>query len=192
MRPNKFRMRHIVQNAAYFGTMCQVQRMNWSKTLGLLAVITTLLSACEPPVSLPPEPRLTNLTMSTTGDLGLLSLDFEDGDGNFGLNQTDTTGAFCPTCPFHHNIFCEYEELQNGEWVTIVLDPALDQVPFYYRAPRIEPTGQNKTLRGTITVELAPRYYLLTEWDTLRFAVHIVDRDLQSSDTLRTAAVLKP
>ena len=63
---------------------------------------------------------------------------------------------------------------------------------FFYRAPRIEPTGQNKALRGTITVELAPRYYLTSAWDTLRFAVHIVDRDLQSSDTLRTDPAVKP
>ena len=70
--------------------------------------------------------------------------------------------------------------------------PGVGQVPFYYRAPRIEPSGQNKALRGTITVELAPRYYLTSEWDSLRFAVHIVDRDLQSSDTLRTPTVLKP
>ena len=108
------------------------------------------------------------------------------------MGQGDTTGIFCPTCDFHHNIFCEYEELRDGVWVPIELDPELDQVPFYYRAPRIEPSGQNKALRGTITVELAPRYYLTSAWDTLRFAVHIVDRDLQSSDTLRTISVIKP
>jgi hypothetical protein len=192
MKANKFRMRHIAQNAAYFGIMPQATRMNWSKILGLSTGLAMVMSACEPPISLPPEPRLLNLELTTAGNLGLLTLDFEDGDGNFGLDQTDTTGVFCTSCPFHHNIFCEYEELRDGQWTPIELDPALDQVPFYYRAPRIEPTGQNKTLRGTITVELAPRYYLLTAWDTLRFAVHIVDRDLQSSDTLRTSAVLKP
>ena len=151
-----------------------------------------LISGCEPPVSLPPEPHLTSIDLSTAGDIGTLVLGFEDGDGNFGLSPADTVDAFCPTCPFHHNIFCEYEELRDGIWTPVPLDPALGQVPFYYRAPRIEPSGQNKALRGTITVELAPRYYLTSAWDSLRFAVHIVDRDLQSSDTLRTPTVLKP
>lgn len=156
----------------------------------MLAVV--LLLGCEPPVSLPPEPHLTSIDLTTEGDIGMLVLGFEDGDGNFGLSPADTVDAFCPVCPFHHNIFCEYEELRDGVWTPISLDPDLGQVPFYYRAPRIEPSGQNKALRGTITVELAPRYFLTSEWDSLRFAVHIVDRDLQSSDTLRTATVLKP
>ena len=164
---------------------------------GLMACCATLaflfiLTGCEPPVSLPPEPHLTDVTLTTDGDIGQLSLGSEDGDGNFGLNQADTTEAFCPTCPFHHNVFCSYEELRDGQWTPILLDPAIGQVPFFYRAPRIEPTGQNKALRGTITVELAPRFYLTSAWDTVRFAVHIVDRDLQSSDTLRTGFAVKP
>lgn len=150
------------------------------------------LTSCEPPVSLPPEPNLTEVSLTTEGDIGQLAIGFEDGDGNFGLDQADTTGSFCPTCPFHHNVFCTYEELRDGVWTPIFLNPDIGQVPFHYRAPRIEPTGQNKALRGTITVELAPRYYLTSAYDTLRFAVHIVDRDLQSSDTLRTMPVLKP
>ena len=159
----------------------------------VLWLSTTLcFASCEPPISLPPEPRITSVDLTTLGQTGELSIDFEDGDGNFGLDQSDTTGSFCPTCPFHHNVFCTYEEKRDGEWTAIPLDPALGQVPFFYRAPRIEPTGQNKALRGTITVELAPRYYLTSDWDTLRFAIHIVDRDLQSSDTMRTAPALKP
>lgn len=151
-----------------------------------------LLSGCEPPVSLPPEPHLTSLSLSTSGDAGLLEIGFEDGDGNFGLDQGDTTDAFCPGCPFHHNVFCAYQEWRDGEWTTIPLDPEQGLVPFHYRAPLIQPTGQNKAQRGTITVELEPRYYLTSNWDTLRFAVHIVDRDLQSSDTLVTGPVTKP
>lgn len=183
---------HTLQNAAYFGTMQAVRGIYWTWTLGMTTLVMAALTSCEPPVALPPEPHLTSMELTTVGDLGFLIMGFEDGDGNFGLGQGDTTGIFCPTCDFHHNIFCEYEELRDGVWVPIELDPELDQVPFYYRAPRIEPSGQNKALRGTITVELAPRYYLTSAWDTLRFAVHIVDRDLQSSDTLRTISVIKP
>lgn len=143
-------------------------------------------------MSLPPEPRLTSIELTTSGTTGTLLLGFEDGDGNFGLSEGDTTGSFCSTCPFHYNLFCEYEELRNGTWTPVFLNPKLGEVPFYYRAPRIEPSGQNKALRGTISVELSPRYFLTSEWDTLRFAVHIVDRELNASDTLRTLPVLKP
>ncbi len=161
-------------------------------TAAALAVLLLAASGCETPVSLPPEPRLTSIELLTQGESGTLLLGFEDGDGNFGLEQADTTGAFCPSCPFHHNVFCVYQEFRNGEWVSIELNTDLGEVPFFYRAPLISPTGQNKTQRGTITIDLEPRYYLTSAWDTLRFSVHIVDRDLQSSDTLLTAAVTKP
>lgn len=149
-------------------------------------------SGCETPVSLPPEPHLTSIELLTNGESGTLIIGFEDGDGNFGLEQSDTTGVFCPSCPNHHNVFCNYQEWRNGEWTLVELDPELGQVPFFYRAPLIAPTGQNKAQRGTITVDLEPRYYLSSAWDTLRFSVFIVDRDLQSSDTLITASVTKP
>jgi hypothetical protein len=159
--------------------------------LGLVAV-TLVFIGCEPPVSLPPEPKLTSIELLISGESGALLLGFEDGDGNFGLEQPDTTGAFCPGCPYHHNVFCDYQEWRDGEWTSIELDPDLGQVPFHYRAPLVAPTGQNKAQRGTITVNLEPRYYLTSAWDTLRFAVHIVDRDLQVSNMLYTASVTKP
>jgi hypothetical protein len=155
--------------------------------LGLISVV-----GCELPVSLPPEPVLNSVELFTEGETGTLILGFEDGDGNFGLEQADTTDAFCPECPFHHNVFCQYQELRDGIWTPIELNPEIGQVPFHYRAPLIVPTGQNKAQRGTITVELEPRYYLTSAWDTLRFAVHIIDRDLQSSDTVMTEVVTKP
>ena len=156
------------------------------------AICLLTIGGCELPVSLPPEPVLTSLELITTGQTGTLILGFEDGDGNFGLEQADTIDVFCPECPFHHNVFCNYEELRDGVWTPIELNPALGQVPFHYRAPLIVPTGQNKAQRGIITVDLEPRYFLTSVWDTLRFAVHIVDRDLQSSDTVLTEVVTKP
>ena len=116
-------------------------------TAAALAVLLLAASGCETPVSLPPEPRLTSIELLTQGESGTLLLGFEDGDGNFGLEQADTTGAFCPSCPFHHNVFCVYQEFRNGEWVSIELNTDLGEVPFFYRAPLISPTGQNKTQR---------------------------------------------
>ena len=158
----------------------------------LLVAMAAVLLGCEPPVSLPPEPSLTSIELIIDGESGTLLLGFEDGDGNFGLEQADTTEAFCPGCPYHHNVFCDYQEWRDGVWTSIELDPELGQVPFHYRAPLVAPTGQNKAQRGTISVSLEPRYYLTSAWDTLRFGVHIVDRDLQVSNTLFTAPVTKP
>ncbi|MDG2425203.1 MAG: hypothetical protein P8M07_01325 [Flavobacteriales bacterium] len=165
-----------------------------SAMLTLLCASTGLLiglSSCQKPVDLPPEPRVTAVDLITNGEAGTLLISFEDGDGNFGLNPQDTTGAFCPSCDFHHNVFCTYEELRDGVWTPIELDPAAGQVPFYYRAPWAVPSGQQSAQRGTVSIELT-RYYLTSEWDTLRFAVRLADRDLQLSNTERSQVELKP
>ena len=150
-----------------------------------------LCAGCQPPVDLPPEPNVTSVELLTDGEAGTLVISFEDGDGNFGLAPEDTTGVFCPSCTFHHNVFCTYEELRGGLWTPINLDPAAGQVPFFYRAPWAVPTGQQTAQVGTVSIELT-RYYLTTDWDTLRFAVHIADRDLQLSETVRSQPVVKP
>ena len=154
-------------------------------------LVLLLVSGCQTPIDLPPEPRVTDVELLTDGDAGTLVVSFEDGDGNFGLAPEDTTGVFCPSCEFHHNVFCTYEELRDGSWTPIELDPAAGQVPFFYRAPWAVPSGQQTAQIGTISIELT-RYYLTTAWDTLRFSVRIADQDLQLSDAMRSQAVAKP
>lgn len=141
----------------------------------------------------PEEPEITSLSLTQSGSSAELVIGFTDGDGNLGLADADTVGVHCPdTCINHWNVFCEYYELQNGVWVHEFIDWTDDNsIPFYYRIPRVEPTGQNPALVGEIAIDM-PFYYLLTEWDTARFDVKIVDRDLNVSNVETTALFVKP
>ncbi len=160
--------------------------------LVILVVMMLALSACLEPESYPPEPRISFKALEPSGMQAVLRLNFTDGDGDIGLDQNDTSGVFCPdTCRYHYNLFLEYYELQHGEWVHIELDPEAGQVPFYYRVPRVEPSGQNPALNGEIKLDM-PAYYLFTDFDTARFEIQLVDRSLNESNIATTPLFVKP
>ncbi len=152
----------------------------------------SLLSSCLPEAQYPPEPVISFESIIQTGNQAVMRINFTDGDGNIGLEQGDTLGINCPdTCRFYYNLFCEYYELQNGEWVHYPLDPALGQIPFYYRLPYATPEGQNPALNGEIKIDMPSHYLLGTGFDTCRFEIQLFDRALNESNIVRSTIFLK-
>lgn len=78
-----------------------------------------------------------------------------------------------------------------GEWVTIELDPQDGQIPFYYRVPEVETSGQNPALVGDISVDM-PIYYLISLFDTCRFQIELVDRSFNHSNIVYSNSFVKP
>lgn len=120
-----------------------------------------------------------------------LVISFTDGDGDVGLGQGDTLPPFCPSCTYHQNLKLEYEEWRHGTWVHIPLLPEAGQVPFYYRIPRVTPTGQNPALQGTIALDM-PTWFLNSNYDSLRFRIELWDRSLNVSNAIYTPVLRKP
>ncbi len=160
-------------------------------------LFTLLITSCLKKVEYPPVPaiqfesfEITSNGASTQADL---TISFTDGDGDIGLKQEDTTGIFCSdTCLYHYNLFCEYYEKLNGEWIHYPIDWQNGATPFYYRLPDITPTGQNPSLAGKIIINMPTYYLLTTPGDTCRFEVKIVDRALNESNTVTTTEFTKP
>jgi hypothetical protein len=147
---------------------------------------------CLPEPQYPLQPVIGFESMELTESGGReLVLSFTDGDGDIGLGQGDTLPPFCTGCAHHQNLKLEYEELRDGAWTPIPLNPEIGQVPFYYRVPRVTPTGQNPTLQGTIALDM-PAWYLSSPYDTLRFQITLWDRSLNASNTIYTPALFKP
>ena len=103
-----------------------------------IALIGALLplAGCLPEPNFPDEPiiEFQSFDLSAGGGRELV-IGFSDGDGNVGLAQADTLAPFCPTCEFHQNLKCEYQEWRDTAWVEIELNPVAGQIPFYYRVP---------------------------------------------------------
>lgn len=159
----------------------------------LFVFLALVLVSCLKVETYPDVPSVEAVGMRISNDSAFLQVDFIDGDGNVGLGQEDTSGVF-GNCDTRYNLFCVYEELRNGIWVQVSEDPCLNPnaVPFYYRVPWASPPGQNKTQKGTITVQMYPGYYLASGFDTCRFAVSICDRDLNFSNTMYSPIYVKP
>jgi hypothetical protein len=157
-------------------------------------VSIAVVQSCKKPEVISDIPVISFQDLRTFGqDSALIRLQFQDGDGNFGINNselTDTSSIF-HECPNNFNLFCEYYEKRNGEWIHIPIDPC-EQVPFYYSVPWIQPSGQNKTQKGEILVRLVPAYYLPGSFDTCRFEVYIKDRKMNTSNRVVSSVFLKP
>lgn len=169
-----------------------MNRLSIFNIAGSLALMFAL-SSCLKDKNFPDEPVIEFKVLNTYGaDSARLVLKFTDGDGNMGLEDSDTAPPFCTTCEYHHNLFCEYYEKQNGVWTHIPLDPDLGQIPFWYRVPWLKPSGQNQSQQGEISIAM-PFYYLTgTGFDTARFEIYVVDRALNKSNTVVTSAFRKP
>jgi len=153
-----------------------------------ICIVLFALASCREIEHLSPVPYIefTSFTIFDTTDIlgneakgGELEFYFEDGDGNLGLkspegNQSDTT-----------NLFFTLFRKTNGE---IALAPANDPLkPSAYRIPYMVRLGQNKILRGKISVIFL--YNFFEPGDTILYDFYLKDRDLNESNVARTSEI---
>ena len=156
-----------------------------------VALLFTLLFSvsCRKIEKLPPEPsiKFTSFEVFDSTDIlgnidkgGRLKFYFEDGDGDLGLqapqdNNTDST-----------NLFFTLFRKTKGIFVRVPDNDPLKPSP--YRIPYMDRQGQNKILRGNISVTFL--YLFFTPSDTLRYKFFVKDRALHSSDTASTCEIV--
>jgi hypothetical protein len=111
---------------------------------------------------------------------GRLLFYFEDGNGDVGLDaptkdQTDTTNLF----------FTLYRKTKGQ----MVQAPANDPLrPSSYRIPYMERTGQNKILKGTVSVVFFYLFYSAA--DTISYDFYIEDRAMNQSNVASTGEIV--
>jgi hypothetical protein len=159
------------------------------KYLIAILIFTLILDSCRKIEQLPAVPHIefTSFTVFDTTDIlgnnskgGRLRFHFEDGDGDMGLDapsgfQTDSTDLF----------FTLFRK-QGG-----IMSPAPDNDPLKpsaYRIPYMERLGQNKILKGTISVTFLYLFYNTS--DTIRYDFYIVDRALNESNVVSTSEIV--
>lgn len=155
-----------------------------------IILLSASLFSCGKIETLPPIPAIefTSFEVFDTTDIlgnlskgGRLRFHFEDGDGDLGLKypsdltSTDTT-----------NLFLTMYRRSGG-----VLTPADDNDPLKpsdYRIPYMERTGQNKILRGTISVTFLYLFY--SEADTIKYEFYVKDRAGNESNMASTCEIV--
>jgi hypothetical protein len=151
------------------------------RILGLSLILFAGSSACEEIVKYPDTPIIEykSFTLFSTVDdlgndifLGKMEIDFTDGDGDIGIEQPDSANV---PDSIKYNLFLTLYEKVNGDFEKVnTLDSAQN-----FRIPFIERVGQNKTLKGTITLDLE---YKTIEYDTICYTFYLLDREFHRSN----------
>ena len=111
---------------------------------------------------------------------GRLKFTFEDGDGDLGVSQ----GSGSPADT--NNLVITLYKKEGGVMVPAgANDPLL---PASYRIPYINLSGQNKALKGTITVTFL--YLFFTNADTVKYDFYIIDRANNHSNVASTNEIV--
>ncbi len=112
--------------------------------------------------------------------LGELEIQFTDGDGDIGIEQPDSTAT---ADSLKYNLFMTMWTLKNNAWEKAQDESSVQN----FRVPYIERTGQNKTLKGLITVSLE---YKTIQYDTIRYTFYLIDRQFHRSNVDTTETII--
>ena len=163
--------------------------MKKTRYLFFIIICFLILVSCHKVQQLSSVPHIeyTSFTIFDTTDIlgnnskgGRLKFHFEDGDGDVGLDaptgdQTDST-----------NLFFTLFRKEGG-----VMLPAPDNDPLKpsaYRIPYMDRLGQNKIMKGTISVTFLYLFY--SPADTIRYDFYIKDRALNESNVASTSEIV--
>jgi len=154
-------------------------------TFFFLGMLFILFTSCEKPQEFSPIPEieLISTTLKQNIDQNLveatISFSFVDGDGDLGLEQSDTNGLFAPGEAYYYNLIFDFYEKKND---TLKLSPRKD----YYRFQNISKSQTtNKVLKGDMEVTINFENSLSFS-DTSLFRFYIYDRALNKSNVLET------
>jgi hypothetical protein len=156
----------------------------------IFSLVLLAAGSCKKIVQLPPEPHIefTSFTVFDTVDIlgndgkaGRLKFYFEDGDGNVGLNEPSGNPVADST-----NLFFTLYRKTNGEMISASENDPLRPSP--YRIPFMDRQGQNKILKGTISVTFLYLFYNAS--DTIKYDFYLRDRALNDSNLETTSEII--
>ncbi len=164
----------------------------------VVAASLLLFCACRKRVEYPIEPQISyrgfqyiiDEDSSFTGE-GILSLGYTDGDGDLGLDESDSLFPFGANDAHYYNLIIEYQKYRHGDFISMPLlswnaaTQSYDTISFNARFRRLLDTDESKPISGTIAYKI-PIQNPTSQGDTLRFAVKILDRALHESNTITT------
>lgn len=160
----------------------------------ILSVFFILMQACQKIEKVDPVPEIKfkNFELeNSSGDIGTykgkLVFSFIDGDGDVGLFDYDTLNA---DSTLKYNLFLYPYKKIDSQYVEI--DISHLEVPPFYRIgydSKMDRVGQNKTLKGDVTLDIDYFEQKPFNSDTIRYEFYIVDRAGNQSNTEVTSDI---
>lgn len=172
-----------------------------------LFLMALAVCCCQKKVEYPVEPKIayegfTYLMNpdSTFSGQGVISFSYTDGDGDLGLDDSDTLPPFGFNDTHYYNMVIDYLKSENGVFVKTPLlsphvptDPAdtlvlFDTVTFNARFKRLRDSEEPKAISGTMDYKLTVQNPFSPN-DTVKFEIRILDRALHESNVIQTEAI---
>ena len=158
--------------------------------------------ACQKPVEYPIEPKIAyegftylfNADSTFSGE-GVISFSYTDGDGDLGLDDSDTLSPFGFNDAHYYNMVVDYLKCVNGEFVKTPLlswnaqTQTYDTVTFNSRFKRLRDSEEPKAISGKMDYTLTVQNPFSPN-DTVKFEIRILDRALHESNVIQTEAII--
>lgn len=149
-----------------------------------LLLMALSFSACRKQEKFPVIPVIEFVSLEAAEDAGdgtdvCLCFKFQDGDGDIGLDETDTQAPFDTSSTYYYNCFIKYFEKQNGVFVEVETPATLNM-----RIPRLSDQDE-ESISGELYLNLFANNPF-SPYDTIRYELFIVDRALHHSNTITT------
>ena len=144
-----------------------------------------VFAGCKKADEYPIEPVITFKSLTTVTDgsglvVGALEFEFTDGDGDIGLNASDTVPPYAGE--YSNNVHAVFYKYVNGSWIS---DSQYDDRS---RIPIITPEGSQKAIRGIIRKDQIGFPFATNL--RVRFDVYIYDRALHKSNVITTSEIV--
>ncbi len=159
----------------------------YAKRLFLLTplLLALLLPACRKPEKYSVVPQIEFVSMEAINEVDnamdvRLTIKFQDGDGDIGLDEDDLSAPFDTSSVYYYNCFITFFEKQNGEFVEVELPSTLNM-----RIPRLS-DDVPESISGELYLDLFAKNPF-SPYDTIRYELYIVDRALNHSNTITTS-----
>ena len=161
------------------------------RIIQILLIIPLFIFSCIKPEKYPDTPSIKyeSFELKDTIDdldnhikIGTLTFSFIDGNGDIGLRDEDTIAPYDTLSIYYYNLYIKMFKKQNGAYIPVDL-----LIPLNYRIPYYVATGQNKTLKGKIKIDIT---YNPIPYDTIKYQFYMYDRALNKSNTESTPDII--
>lgn len=169
--------------------------MNLQQFFRLIFVIFLFpfIFGCAKKQNYPKQPVLTYKNFKTSGDSGILSVQFTDGDGDIGLKDEEVNAPYNFGSGYYYNFNIAYFEKDDALGWVPGTNTNGDTIVYQYRINPFTDLNKNAPLKGIIETTIEPSYYnsLSSESDTIRFKVQLIDRALNKSTWIETPVITR-
>ncbi len=179
--------------------------MNTAKIIVLLVFLALLATACFQAPNYADTPAISfesirNAPASTGADSVFITISYQDGNGDMGLNSADTLSPFQRIVAggqpnqFFNNYFLNIYKRVNGRYVPVTFNSS--EFTLNGRYPRLN-GSRNSAIEGTLRYSFVFFYVFsnaytprISQNDTVKFDVQVVDRALNKSNIVETQEII--